>query len=345
MSGAQNSIRQTHIEDAAMPQSPTEATAAPATYDVSVIGLYCIDVLGRPVTAIPDGGNATFIDQIRLTVAGTAGGTIVDCAKLGLHALAVGAVGEDEKGRFVLDTLSGFGIATDRMQRHPGLHTAASILNVRPNGERPCLHVRGASDTFLVTAEQYPYVLDAAFVHMGGNGLLGRMDGEPTAALLAEAKARGRTTTFDLIFATGALMEKLRPAMPHVDYFVPSIEEATALCGRVDPRDAARFFLDLGVGTCVLTMGGEGCVIAADGVFMRLPAHAIEVVDTTGCGDAFTAGLIAGLHRGWDIERAARLGGTCGALVAGGLGSDAGIVDWAHTLRAMDTIPLRSLAA
>ncbi len=329
------------------PATPRHDVSAPAAprHDVSVVGLYCIDVLGRPVTAIPEGGNAIFIDQIRLTVAGTAGGTVVDCAKLGLDALAVGAVGDDEKGRFVLDTLAGFGIGTGRMQRHEGVHTAASILNVRPNGERPCLHVRGASDALLVTEDEYPEVLDARFVHMGGNGLLGRMDGEPTAALLAAAKALGRTTTFDLIFATAELMEHLRPAMPHIDYFVPSIEEATALCGRTDPRDAARFFLDLGVRTCILTMGGEGCVVVSDDTFVRLPAHEIDVVDTTGCGDAFTAGLIAGLHRGWDLERAARLGGTCGALVAGGLGSDAGIVDWDQTVRAMDTIPLRALRA
>ena len=320
----------------------------PATsprYDVSVVGLYCIDVLGRPVTAIPEGGNAIFIDQIRLTVAGTAGGTVVDCAKLGLNALAVGAVGNDEKGRFVLDTLSGYGIGTHRMQRHDGVHTAASILNVRPNGERPCLHVRGSSEVLLVTDADYPEVLDARFVHMGGNGLLTRMDGQPTADMLAAAKALGRTTTFDLIFATAELMEKLRPAMPYVDYFIPSIEEATALCGRTDPHDAARFFRDLGVKTCVLTMGGDGCIVINDDVTIRLAAHDIDVVDTTGCGDAFTAGFIAGLHHGWDLERAARLGGACGALVAGGLGSDAGIVDWDQTVQAMNTIPLKSLTA
>jgi len=313
-------------------------------HDVSVIGLICIDVLGRPVTAIPPGGNAFFIDQIRLTVAGTAGGTVVDCAKLGLNALAVGAVGEDEKGRFVLDTLVGFGIDTRRMQRLEGVHTAASMLCVRPNGERPCLHVRGASDEFLLTEADYDAVLDSRFVHMGGNGLLGRMDGAPTAALLAAAKARGCITTFDLIFAEPALMDKLRGAMAHVDYFIPSIEEATALCGRTDAVEAAQYFLDLGVRNCVLTMGGEGCIIVNEDGVTRLPAHAIEVVDTTGCGDAFSAGLIAGLHHGWDLERAARLGGTCGALVAGGVGSDAGITNWDSTVAAMDELPLRSLS-
>jgi sugar/nucleoside kinase (ribokinase family) len=314
---------------------------AKPTYDVSVIGLFCIDVLGRPVRRIPDGGNADFIDEIRLTVAGTAGGTIVDCAKLGMKALAVGALGEDEKGHFVRSTLEGFGIDTSAMQRYPGVHTAASILAVRPNGERPCLHVRGSSDALLITEAEYPRVLDAAFVHMGGNGLLGKMDGEPTRALLAAARAAGRTTTFDLIFAQASLMEKIKPAMAYVDYFAPSIEEATALCGHENPEDAARFFHDLGVDTCVLTMGGEGCFVSNRDTSFRLPAHDIQVVDTTGCGDAFTGGLIAALHRGWDIERAARFGGTCGALCAGGLGSDAGIVDFASTVAAMHSLPLK----
>ena len=73
-------------------------------YDVSVIGLYILDVLGRPVTRIPDRGNVDFIEEIRLTVAGTAGGTVVDTAKLGLKSLAVGAVGDDEKADWVLLT-------------------------------------------------------------------------------------------------------------------------------------------------------------------------------------------------------------------------------------------------
>jgi sugar/nucleoside kinase (ribokinase family) len=136
-------------------------------------------------------------------------------------------------------------------------------------------------------------------------------------------------------------MEKIKPAMAYVDYFAPSIEEATALCGYESPEDAARYFHDLGVHTCVLTMGGDGCFVSTPETSFRLPAHDIQVVDTTGCGDAFTGGLIAALHRGWDIEQAARFGGTCGALCAGGLGSDAGIVDFDSTVAAMHSLPLK----
>mgnify|MGYP003119976689 CR=1 FL=1 len=79
-------------------------------YDVSVIGLYILDILGRPVSRIPDRGNVEFIDEIRLTVAGTAGGVVVNTAKLGLNSLAVGAVGNDEKADFVLGAMDRLGI-------------------------------------------------------------------------------------------------------------------------------------------------------------------------------------------------------------------------------------------
>src|SRR4029078_9982023 len=98
-------------------------------YDASVIGLYILDIWGRPVSRIPDRGNVDFIDEIRLTVAGTAGGTVVDTAKLALRSLPVGAIGHDEKADWVLLTLEKHGIDISAMQRLKGVPTSATILN------------------------------------------------------------------------------------------------------------------------------------------------------------------------------------------------------------------------
>lgn len=312
-------------------------------FDVSVIGLYILDVLGRPIDAIPPGGEVAFIDEIRLTVAGTAGGTAVDCAKLGLRTRAVGAVGADEKADFVLATLARHGVDTAAMQRLPGVPTSATILNVRPNGDRPALHARGASDHLTLGPAEDAAALDARFVHLGGTGLLAALDGAPTVRLLTAARARKCVTTYDLIAANAGTLDLVRPALPYVDYFIPSIEEARAMCPLQDAADIARFFRDLGVGTCVLTMGGDGCLVLSDAGLLRLPAFDVAVVDTTGSGDAFSAGLIAALSRDWDLERAARLASAAGALVATGLGSDAGIVDFAGTEHAMKTLRSRRL--
>ncbi|MCA0431834.1 MAG: sugar kinase [Proteobacteria bacterium] len=307
-------------------------------HDVSVIGLYILDVLGRPVTRIPERGGVDFIEEIRLTVAGTAGGTVVDTAKLGLKSLAVGAVGDDEKADWVLFTMQKHGIDVSAMQRLKGVPTSATILNVRPNGERPALHVRGASDHFDVPPELYDKVFDAPIIHLGGTGLLRKLDGPASLTLLKEAKKRGRTVTFDLIAANAETAKIVMPLLPCIDYFMPSIEEAKDMSGQATPEDCARFYLDKGAACCVFTLGGDGAYYAhRDGTRITALAYDIKVVDTTGCGDAFDAGMIAALHHKMDVETALRFAQAAAGLVATGLGSDAGIESFEKTLAAMKT--------
>ena len=259
-------------------------------HDVACVGLMILDILGRPVERIPDGGNVEFIDEIRLTVAGTAAGTVIDCAKLGLKALAVGAVGEDEKGDFILDTYRRYGIDTAAMQRTSAAPTSATILPVRPNGDRPALHNRGASDHLWVDEAEFDTVCDCKILHMGGTGLLEKMDQGQSAKLLRHAKSRGVVTTFDLIAPNETTIDLLKPILPHVDYFMPSIEEARALSGLEDIGDVSRFLIDLGVTCCVLTLGEEGAYYHhSDGTRFHMPAFEIDVVCTCGCGDAFNA--------------------------------------------------------
>lgn len=312
-------------------------------YDVSVIGLYILDVLGRPVSRIPDGGGVEFIEEIRLTVAGTAGGTIIDTAKLGLKSLAVGAVGNDEKADWVLATMQRHGIDISAMQKLNGVPTSATILNVRPNGERPALHVRGASDHFDVPHAMYDQVFDAPIIHLGGTGLLKKLDGPASLNLLKEAKARGCTVTFDLIAANADTAKIVRPLLPCIDYFMPSIEEAMEMSGQKSPEDCAGFYLDAGATCCVFTLGGDGAYYAhRDGTRLHSPAYDIKVVDTTGCGDAFDAGFIAALHHQFDVPTSLRFAQASAGLVATGLGSDAGIVSFADTLDKMKNWPVKS---
>jgi sugar/nucleoside kinase (ribokinase family) len=305
-------------------------------HDVSVIGLYILDVLGRPVSRIPERGGVDFIEEIRLTVAGTAGGTVIDTAKLGLRSLAVGAVGDDEKADWVLLTMQKHGIDTSAMQRLKGVPTSATILNVRPNGERPALHVRGAFDHFDVPPSMYENVFDAPIVHLGGTGLLKKLDGPASLALVKEAKRRGRIVTFDLIAANAETAKIVEPLLPYIDYFMPSIEEAKDMSGETTPEDCAAFYLDRGAQCCVFTLGADGAYYAhRDGSRKLSPAYDVKVIDTTGCGDAFDAGFITALHHKMDVDDALRFAQAAAGLVATGLGSDAGIVSFEHTRQVM----------
>lgn len=314
-----------------------------ATFDVSAIGFSVLDILGRPVTRIPEGGRADFIEEIRMTVAGTAAATAVDCAILGLKTRIVSSVGDDDMGDFMLAKMARFGIDTGLVSRDANVQTSATILPVRPNGERPALHVPGSATTFSLVEADFDAALDARIIHIGGTGLLKSFDGPPTLALLERAKALRRTTTFDLIQANPETAALVMPMLPYIDYFVPSIEEASELTGLDSPPQVARALLDRGVGTVILTLGGDGVYVAPAGAEpFSLPAHDIEVVDTTGCGDGFTAGMIVGLHKGWDLRQSARFAGAVAARIATGLGSDGRLTSFEDTMEALNSLPLKS---
>ena len=310
-----------------------------AKFDAVFVGLTILDVAGRTVSKIPDGGGVAFIEQIRMNPAGTAAGAVMNAAKLGASSAAIACVGDDEMGDFILAVYRRLGIDCSLVQRTDKSPTSATILTIRPNGERPALHCRGASDHLFVAELDFDAVCDARFLHLGGTGLLAAMDKGQSAKLLRHAKGRGLTTTFDLIAPDANTISLLTDLLPSIDYFMPSIEEAAILCGCADPADAAAFFIDRGVGACIFKMGAEGSYIRTrDGAF-RTPAFKVAVSDTTGCGDAYCGGFIAGLAEGLDLERACRLGSAAAALVATGLGSDAGVRDRAQVESFIATTP------
>ncbi|MCP4750511.1 MAG: sugar kinase [Proteobacteria bacterium] len=306
------------------------------------LGIHIADVLGRPVTHIPDGQNLAILDEIRITVAGTAAGTSVDLAKLGLEVLAMGALGDDELGNFVETTMRRYGIDTQGLVRKEGVQTSSTMLPIRPNGERPALHVPGVSEELAYGDIDLGAIAKADYLHIGGTPLMPSFDGEPMSRVFEFARKHGVVTTYDLLAMDRPdLLDKVAICLPHVDYFMPGLEEASMMCGYTDRRDVIRFFLDLGPLYTVFKMGEEGSSIAwlenNRIEEIRIPALKVPVVDSTGCGDAYCAGFITALSMGWDLEKAGELGAAAGGLVIQGLGSDAGIVDLDETIAFMNS--------
>lgn len=302
------------------------------------LGIHILDILGRPVTHIPPGQNLALLKEIRITVAGTAAGTSVDLAKLGAHVIAMGAVGRDEIGNIVIDTLGRYQIDTSNVVRKGGVQTSSTMLPIRPNGERPALHVVGANAELCYEDLDLDAIARAQYLHYGGTPLMPKLDGIPASRVLQFAKQHGVTTTYDMLgIERPNMLDLVQPCLPFVDYFMPNIDEARMVCGYSDRNDIGKFFLDQGVGTTILKMGAEGSSIITNAGEVRIPAFKVDLVDTTGCGDAYCAGFIVGLSLGWSIEKAARLGAAAGSLVASGLGSDAGITNLERTVEFMQT--------
>ena len=303
-------------------------------FDFSCMGFYTFDALCRPVTQIPPGGGTYFVEDFTLAVSGAAGSASIVAAKHGLKVQAIGGVGHDDMGDWVLMKLARYGIDTEMMQRCEGFTTSSSIVTTRPDGARPALHKRGATDGFFVTDDQIDRLLDTKILHIGGVGLMNRMDDAGrTEEVMAEARRRGVITTLDVFASTAADLPKVERLLPYTDYFMPSEEEARALSGLYDNRDLAQFLLDRGAGCVILTLGADGAFyLDRDGTNFHTPAFAVDVKCTCGCGDCFNGGFATGLAKGLSPQQAVQLAQASSAQNATGLGSQAGVKDYATTV-------------
>ena len=314
-----------------------------ARFDYTAMGFITFDALCRPVTQIPPNGDTYFVEELTLAVSGAAGSAVIVAAKHGLKCQAVGGLGYDDMGDWVLMKLRKFGIDTELMQRCAGYTTSSSLVTTRPDGQRPALHKRGATDGFFIDDTQIDRVLDTKILHVGGVGLMNRMDAGRTVEILAEAKRRGVITTLDVFASTAADLQKVERLLPYTDYFIPSEEEARALSGLHENRDLAQFLLDRGAGCVILTLGAQGAFYSnKDGTQFQTPSFQIEVKCTCGCGDCFNAGFATGLHLGLSPQECVELAQASSAQNATGLGSQAGVRDLAYTREFIATTPLRS---
>lgn len=294
---------------------------------VICMGVHVLDTLVRPVEAIPEGQGGQLVEEIRVTAAGTAGATSLVLAKLGANARSAGAVGQDPLGEMLTGLLEATGVDTRLLIRREGIQTSASVLPIRPDGSRPAFHVVGANGTYGPDDVPWDEIAAAGHLHLGAPEFMG---GEAAAKILGFARERGLTTSADLLAPAdqaGQILDWIAPMLPHLDYLLPNDEQVLGLTGETDLEAGCRALVDRGIGMVAATRGPDGVIaVDADSV-TGVPAFEIDPVDTSGCGDAFSAGFIRGLMLGRSRAESLTLGCAVASLVAGGLGSDHGTFD------------------
>jgi sugar/nucleoside kinase (ribokinase family) len=293
--------------------------------NIITMGAHILDVLVRPVTDIPSGQETALVEQMRMTAAGTAAGTALTFASA--RCGTAGAIGADPAGDLLVSLLDRADIDTCLVVRKPDVPTSISVLPIRPNGERPSLHLLGANLAYTLDDIDWGAVAATDHLHLGGTEMLGP---DFAARILRHAKENGVTTSVDLIAPGGmGTFDIIAPAMAYTDYLLPNEEQVLGFTGAARLCDGCRRLLDAGAGLLAVTCGADGALIVNREGTEQVPAFAVDVVDTTGCGDAFSAGFVYGIHLRRQPRAAAVLGNAVAALVVGGLGSDHGEFDLA----------------
>lgn len=316
--------------------------------DCLICGTCVADILVRPVplTEPIGGGRLLHVDPIEVVTGGVVCNTGVGMARLGMRVAAASLVGRDPWGDVIRGKLAAEGIDIAPLTSHDSLGTSTTAVLIDPGGERSFAHHVGA-----------PSAIDLAFVEgletslcrsrwalVGYLGLLPGLEPQLGEAMAA-AKRAGCSVALET-GGSGGTLEQLAPALPHVDLYVPSLDEAVHQTGLRDPH---------AIIACYRDHGAEGIVgvkLGTDGALLTQPASAgtaaIEVavpcltppapvVDTTGAGDAFLAGLLTGLLKEMSLVDAGLLAAANAARCVTGYGATAALKDfestWAITSR------------
>lgn len=304
---------------------------------VVCLGVHLLDVLVRPSAESNPAAGWQLLDDLRITAAGTAAGPAVDLAKLGARPISMGVIGDDYEGGLVVDLMGGHGVDVGRLVRAEGEPTHVSLLFIGADGERNPIMIRpGPARQLTLDDVDFDAVAQADVLHVGGADQLGDFATGPLLELIRFARDRDVVVTVDVLAACDeAMAERLIPALRKAHYFFPNEGQLTGMTGTDDPAEGAARLRELGLETVVVTLGEGGSLIVGPDSEAHVPAFEIDLVDTTGCGDAYVAGFIVAIADGWDAEAAGWLGSAASGQVATGLGSDSGIVDLASTLEFM----------
>src|SRR3954464_13695456 len=223
------------------------------------MGVHVLDVLVRPVEEIPEGQGGTLVEEIRVTAAGSAGGTALVLARLGASVRSAGAIGTDAAGDMLLRPPAADGVDPPLLVPRDDVQTSASVLPIRPDGSRPAFHVVGANATYGPGDVDWPALEGVNHLHLGGPEFMG---GEAAGRIAAQARERGITVSADILApGDSGITDWIAPLFEHLDYLLPNDEQTTGLSGEADLETAARWFVDRGVGCVAATCGGDGVVI------------------------------------------------------------------------------------
>ncbi len=313
----------------------------PKTSDVVAIGNAIVDIIGRCDDAFLARHGATkgamqlvepaairkLYDAMGPAVeisGGSAANTMVGIASLGGRAAFIGKVADDEFGRIFTHDIKASGVAFTTPATKGAAPTSRSLILVTPDGERTMNTYLGISTELDSNAVDAAVIAGSRIVYLEGY-LFDRPQSKAAfreaAAIAAKSGVRVALTLSDGFCVARYRAEFLEFIKSSVDIVFANESEVTALY-ETKSFDAAAARIAADVDFAALTRGSHGALILTDGKSLAVPAEPVaKVVDTTGAGDLFAAGVLHGLARGLDPMACGRLGVLAAAEIIGHIGA------------------------
>jgi len=250
----------------------------------------------------------------------------VHARQLGHEVFLLSAVGEDARGRSALKCLQARGISTEFVQALPGKDTGIAQVELDADGKPMFRIVRPAAYDFVdldaaqlrQLAELQPnWIYFGTLYHMSSSALastLKLLEAVPKARRFYDVNLRDGNWSLGVVEQLSAHASVVKLSDSEAEFLDASVntgEEGSSLA-----QFCRRWSQQYGCEVICVTCGERGCAVFADGKYCEVPAFRVEVADTVGAGDAFSAAFLHGINQGWDADQTGRFANAVGALVA-----------------------------
>ncbi len=289
----------------------------------AVFGNVTLDIICQTVNDVPRHESIAF-ERALISPGGCASNVALGLAHLGVDVALIARLGDGDAAALVRTHWEKANIDLTHLKVVEGDSTGVSVGLVDKDRQPRFVHTPGANAHLSVDTLPGEWLVKSGsrFLHVAGYFVLPGLLTPHLAEPLAQARSAGMATSLDVV--TSPAMDDpspLWPCLPHLDYFLCNRHEAQRITGESDPHAAAQSLRERGAHTVIVKLGANGCWAENAQIAERIPTPQVNVVDTTGAGDAFAAGLISALLHGEDLPSACRAGNRAGAKVVQSLGA------------------------
>ena len=288
---------------------------------IAVLGTVLLDKINE-INAYPGIGELTKILGTKQSVGGCVPNVAIDLKKLmpELPVSAIGKIGADEEGRYVLDALNRYGIDTSAIIADKSDRTSFTEVMSVLGGQRTFFTYAGASSSFGISDVDLDSV-SAKMIHLGYFLLLDRMDSGDGLELLKAAKERGIETSIDLVTENSERYSLVLPLLRYVDYLIINEVEAANILKK-DASERLEVLADelMRIGNMkkvIIHKPDCSVCLSSDGKLTTLASFALPegyILGTTGAGDAFCSGALIGIHNGYSDSKILELASAAATL-------------------------------
>ncbi|MEM0529005.1 carbohydrate kinase family protein [Zongyangia sp. HA2173] len=316
---------------------------------IASIGMVAVDIITNPAPALPAIGQCKRVDTIKMYVGGNAANSALDLAKLGVPVRLACRIGGDSLGRFVHGEFDRYGVNTQSVTIDEEAETATSIVCLDPaEKNRRCLLSTQSNDFFCADDISDELLASSDIIFLTGICQLKKFDGDQLTSFAKKVHDMGKFVAMDVLWdLDDQWLPKFKKALPYVDLFMPSFDEVEQMIHKSDPYEMVKVLRSFGPQNVIIKLGRHGIIVMeGDQEPYRMSAWDVEnIVDTTGAGDAFCAGILTGLAKGMNLSDAASLGQAVSAFCIQDYGTYAGVKSLDQIFYAMNSGNMKPYSA